>query len=234
MTGDNISCCIDFILYWLVFESCYRDMFCADYVFAFVYHAFLTVGTGLLFQKEQQQQQSIIKKEQEGHENYKSLYKEKAAVRAYAALGLSPPTSAAVSLTNKYNYTGMTMMPVIFGLMSGLVTTITLYPFDFVRGGVLRPGFQRIIAASATVPYAGTLFGVYFTLRDPHDLGSQMKCALSASTCALVAEIPFDHAKKTMMGSVRVMLGVGLLYVPFASMMLVMYDKAAIRALTSR
>jgi hypothetical protein len=34
---------------------------------------------------------------------------------------------------------------------------------------------------------------------------------------------------KAMMGSTRVVLGAGLLYVPFASVMLVMYDKAALK-----
>ena len=121
------------------------------------------------------------------------------------------------------------VIPFCVGIASGLAASATLYPFDFVRSGVLTPGLKRVMSAGSTIPYAGALYGIYFSFRDPENLGSQMKWALASSTCAIFAEIPFDHAKRSMLGSTRVMLGAGLLYVPFASLMLVMYDKAAIK-----
>merc|ERR1719189_2786327 len=126
----------------------------------------------------------------------------------------------------------MFVIPFGIGLASGLAASASLYPFDFVRSGVLKPGLRRLMSAASTVPYAGSLFGIYFCFRDPKSIKSQMKWAAGASTCAILAEIPFDHAKRTMLGSSRVMLGAGLLYVPFASLMLVMYDKAAIKLVT--
>ena len=130
---------------------------------------------------------------------------------------------------NKGGTASRFMMPICIGLASGLGASASLYPFDFVRGGVLMPGLKRIMSAGSTVPYAGTLFGIYFCFRDQNRTASQMKWAVVASSCAVLAEAPFDHAKRAMLGSTRVMLGAGLLYVPFASLMLVMYDKAAVK-----
>ena len=123
-------------------------------------------------------------------------------------------------------------IPLCFGLASGLAASTSLYPFDFVRGGVLTPGLKRIMSAGSTVPYAGVLFGMYFNFRDPNNISSQIRWAAGASTCAILAEVPFDHAKRAMLGSTRIMLGAGLLYVPFATLMLVMYDKAAVNIVT--
>eukprot|EP00729_Bicosta_minor_P003165 gene3165-31553_t len=92
--------------------------------------------------------------------------------------------------------------------------------------------FKRIVSAGSTVPYAGTLFGLYFTCRDPDSIGSQIKWAAAASSAAVMAETPFDYAKRAMLGSTRMMLGAGLLYVPFATTMLVMYDKFVIKMVT--
>merc|ERR1719273_1387906 len=119
------------------------------------------------------------------------------------------------------------VIPFGVGLASGLAASASLYPFDFVRSGVLKPGLRRLMSAASTVPYAGSLFGIYFCFRDPNSIKSQMKWAAGASTCAILAEIPFDHAKRTMLGSSRVMLGAGLLYVPFASLMLVICAKTS-------
>ena len=73
------------------------------------------------------------------------------------------------------------------------------------------------------------VFTLYSSVRDPNDTISQVKCAACSSTAAMIAEVPFDHAKRHMMGSTRVMVGAGLLYVPFATLMLVLYDKAAVK-----
>ena len=77
--------------------------------------------------------------------------------------------------------------------LSGLCASVSLFPFDFVRAGVVSGGFnnlitishisakivsledmkciqdfpgpKRFLAAGSTVPYAGALFGVYFACR---------------------------------------------------------------------
>ena len=54
----------------------------------------------------------------------------------------------------------------------------------------------------------------------------------SLDSCAALAEAPFDHAKKAMFSSRATMIGTNLLYVPFAALMLVMYDKAAYNVVT--
>ena len=69
-------------------------------------------------------------------------------------------------------------------------------------------------------------------MRDPTDISSQTRWAACSASAAVLAEIPFDHAKRQMMGSTRVMVGAGLLYVPFATIMLVLYDKAVTKYVT--
>ena len=82
------------------------------------------------------------------------------------------------------------------------------------------------MSSCSTVPYAGALFGIYFTLRDPHSTKSQFGWALGAAAGAALAEAPLDHAKQAMFSSKKIMIAANLLYVPFAALMLVMYDKA--------
>ena len=97
-----------------------------------------------------------------------------------------------------------------------------VYPFDFVR----KSQNLKFRHSLSTVPYSATFFGVYFLNRNPHDLKNQCKWALFSSFLASLAEIPFDKAKLKMMGDRRTMIFANGLYVPFSSMMLVMYDKA--------
>lgn len=188
-------------------------MFCADYVAAFVYHAIFTVGTVHLVQVRKTSSEE--------------KYSEHGLVRLTTlALGLhhqreggsreGPWLPATVALGA--------------GLLSGLAASITLFPFDFVRASAVTPGLRRILSAGSTVPYAGALFGVYFAGRQQDNTASQMRWAVGASCCAVAAEAPLDHAKRAMMGSTRLLVGANLLFVPFATMMLVMYDKAASRA----
>ena len=79
------------------------------------------------------------------------------------------------------------------------------------------------------MPYAGALYGIYFSLRDPRSTPSQVGWAVAAAAGASLSEAPFDHAKHTMFASRKVMLAANLLYVPFAALMLVMYDKAVFK-----
>ena len=194
-------------------------MFCADYIAAFVYHAIITIGSVHFFDRF----------------NDKSKNETRKAVTEFATNGLGirckryNSNTEHVRQTSHNEKTTDSVIPFYVGIASGLAASATLYPFDFVRSGVLKPGLSRIMSAGSTIPYAGALYGIYFSCRDPENLSSQMKWAGVASTCALLAEVPFDQAKRTMFGNTRLMLGAGLLYVPFASLMLVMYDKAAIK-----
>ena len=74
------------------------------------------------------------------------------------------------------------LVPGGVGLAAGSVASVTLYPFDFVREGVIKGGLrQRIVSASSTAPYAGALFGVYFSQRDPKSISSQMGWGVAAA-----------------------------------------------------
>merc|ERR1719419_1023276 len=113
-----------------------------------------------------------------------------------------------------------TATPLAAGLASGLGASLTLYPFDFVRGGVLSQSSlrHRLMSSCSAVPYAGALFGIYFTLRDPHSTKSQFGWALGAAAGAALAEAPLDHAKQAMFSSKKIMIAANLLYVPFAAL----------------
>jgi len=183
-------------------------MFCADYVAAFVYHAFFTIGSVNLIDKEDVRKdgQSLL-------------------LLVSRALGLQSRDE------KEREKAASVLVPVAVGLTSGLCASVSLFPFDFVRAGVVS-GPKRFLAAGSTVPYAGALFGVYFACRDPESTSSQLRWATAAASCAVLAEAPLDHAKRNMMGSARVVVAANLLFVPFAAMMLVMYDKAANKLVT--
>ena len=77
---------------------------------------------------------------------------------------------------------GRNLVPCAVGLTAGATASLTLYPFDFVREGVIRGGLrQRIVSASSTAPYACALFGIYFSQRDPDRISSQMGWGVVAS-----------------------------------------------------
>jgi len=236
-------------------------MFCADYVMAFVYHTLFTSGTVYLFGSNVSKKKNGAKDEIGDSKDSSVLARTnnqgiqgfllQLAVSGLGLnagipmkLGLKPKTES-YSQDQDLNYhkteaDGQSRQfrfinvahPLCFGIASGVATSLTLYPFDFVRGGVLPPGMKRILSAGSTVPYAGMLFGLYFSMRDPTDISSQTRWAACSASAAVLAEIPFDHAKRQMMGSTRVMVGAGLLYVPFATIMLVLYDKAVTKYVT--
>jgi len=113
---------------------------------------------------------------------------------------------------------------ILVGALAGLLGAAAVFPFDFVRRGVLsRATFRHSLS---TVPYAATYFGVYFSCRDPASISSQVGWAVTASVSAAAAEIPFDTTKRVLLGSRRNMLLVSSLYAPFGALMLIMYDKA--------
>eukprot|EP00756_Hemistasia_phaeocysticola_P053198 Hpha_TRINITY_DN28633_c0_g1::TRINITY_DN28633_c0_g1_i1::g.156469::m.156469 len=180
-------------------------MFCADYAAAFLFHAIVSIAPSLLPRPDHTpptpQHEVLLR-------------------WSLASMGLGGG-----------EWWWAPWAPWCTGAAAGGAAALTLYPFDFVRAGVLQPGRRRVVSACATIPYAAVLFGVYFTRRDPSDTSSQAKCALLASCCATAAEAPFDHAKRKLLGSTRVMLGAGVLYAPFAACMLMMYDRTALRLL---
>ena len=118
-------------------------------------------------------------------------------------------------------------------LFSGLLGAVSVFPFDFVRRGVIK-GRVGLSHSLSTVPYAGVFFGLYFSCRDGSNTASQCRWALIASLAAAMAEIPFDKAKLAMIGNRRTMVLVSGLYVPFGALMLVMYDKALVRMSNKR
>jgi len=123
--------------------------------------------------------------------------------------------------------------PVIVGSLSGFLGAASVFPFDFVRRGVIA-GKLSLRHGLSTVPYAGVFFGLYFSCRSRDSTSSQCGWALVSSLSACLAEIPFDKAKLSMLGSRRTMLLVSGLYVPFGALMLVMYDKAMTRVAQNR
>ena len=152
-------------------------MFCADYVMAFVYHTIFTSGTVYMLGSN-----SNGKKNREDEDKDKDLIKDgvfsvhetsdqdERGMRvtllqvAISALGLNSvvPDPLSKYKTREQSPGFNVKQPLLFGVASGLATSITLYPFDFVRGGVLQPGMKRLLSAGSTVPYAGILFGMYF------------------------------------------------------------------------
>ena len=232
-------------------------MFCADYIAAYGYHAILTVGT-LIFIKRRASEESTVQNNMNSTNNQKLQHHKdidkiwnfsemsKQIIR-YATFGLGLDDLYNNSLDNllknknnsranvielkKTSVTSTTssLIPVVVGMLSGLASSITLYPFDFVRSGVLQPGLKRIISSGSTIPYAGVMFGIYFSNRDPNCTKSQFKWAFGSCSCSLLAEVPFDFAKRKMFGSTKLFLGAGFMYVPFAACILLMYDKAAIK-----
>ena len=214
-------------------------MFCADYIAAFVYHAIITIGSVHFFDRfydKSEESANLLGDYNNGQESSISdILKARIVISGLAINGLGIKCKIHSTNTEHGRQTPPiekstgSVIPFCVGIASGLAASATLYPFDFVRSGVLKPGLSRIMSAGSTIPYAGALYGIYFSCRDPEKLSSQIKWAGVASTSALLAEVPFDQAKRTMFGNTRLMLGAGLLYVPFASLMLVMYDKAAIK-----
>jgi len=116
----------------------------------------------------------------------------------------------------------------LIGSLAGLFGASAVFPFDFVRRGVIQ-GKVKLRHGMSTVPYAGVFFGLYFSCRNSNSTSSQFGWAFASAFGAALAEIPFDKAKLAMLGSRRTMVFVSGLYVPFGALMLVMYDKALLR-----
>ena len=119
-------------------------------------------------------------------------------------------------------------MLIFQGATSGLAAALAVAPFDFVRRGISTSSSSVI--GYSTIFYAGAFFGVYFPNRRPDSLSSQCCWALISAASAALAELPFDKAKRALMGgSTKTLLAANALYIPFGALILVMYDKAILK-----
>jgi len=68
------------------------------------------------------------------------------------------------------------------GSVSGFFGSLAVYPFDFVRKGVVvndkTSNSLKVLHRFSSVPYAAVYFGLYFQQRDPNSLKSQSFWAL--------------------------------------------------------
>jgi hypothetical protein len=180
-------------------------MFCADYLASFVFHAGLTAGVTVAFSPSSS---SVMM----------------AWIRAATGLRNAPADLS----------TGAPALPFVCGAAAGLCGGLAVFRFDFVRAAVTpadMPLERQLLRNLSSVPYSVAFYGIYFSLRTPGDIKSQAGWALVSSTCSVLAEAPFDHAKRTLFGNRRLMLGANCLYAPFAAMMLVGYDNALTRTI---
>jgi hypothetical protein len=188
-------------------------MFCADYIASFIFHAGFTAGLAHLL---------IGKGSTAGATTYSTTIVD--WVRASTGLqqGAAPPGEDDARRVH-----AAPAMPFVFGAAAGLCGGIAVFPFDFVRAAVTPAGMpwgRQLLRNLSSVPYSAAFFGVYFAGRTPRDIKSQAGWALLASSCAVLAEAPFDQAKRALFQNRRLMLGANALYAPFAAMMLVGYD----------
>ena len=124
--------------------------------------------------------------------------------------------------------------PVVFGSLAGFLGASALFPFDFVRKSLAPTGTSNRVlymTSLSSVAYSTPFFGLYFCARDPTSLKSQSIWALISANVAMLSELPFDHAKRTLFKSRPAHIAANMLYTPFAAMMLLLYDKGLQRRL---
>ena len=150
--------------------------------------------------------------------------------------------TCAVSMSSEDNKNAKTMVglpcenvsPVVFGSLAGFLGATALFPFDFVRQSLAPPGTSNrvlYLTGLSSVAYATPFFGLYFCARDPTSLKSQSIWALISANVAMVSELPFDHAKRTLFKTRSAHIAANFMYTPFAAMMLLLYDKGLQRRL---
>jgi len=188
-------------------------MFCADYVAAFVAHALATVGVASLTRRAT------------------TAKAQNTPAAATARESTASPLVAGVLGLGRNDV----VLPFAWGGLAGLAGACAVFPFDFVRAGVAPAGTSTAAlfrGSLSTVPYSAVFFGVYFSGRRAHDdgPGARAAWALAAGALAVAAEAPFDRAKRALFGSRAVQLGANALFVPFAAVLLVLYDGALVRS----
>lgn len=189
-------------------------MFCADYVASFVVHTALTL---LLLRNRAKDAGGKQNDFREKNSDSTARLWARAAVGCNHRHDMSPNTQLLVCV------------PFLHGGVAGLGGALAIAPLDFVRQGMSSSNTMlgKMRMGMSTVPYSAAFFGIYFSARTPDDLSSQVKWACGAAGSAVLAEAPFDKTKRILFGgSNKMLIGANLLYVPFAAMMLIMYDKA--------
>lgn len=180
-----------------------RRMFCSDYILSFFFHAVMTYSV------------------------WDTTIRNAIIGRGLSQSHKHAPNNAPQFMTYS--------APFVFGGLAGGAAALVTFPMDFVRRSVLpvKSEFKFFLGSLSTVPYSSVFFGLYFCMRDPGDVRSQARWASVSSVFGCAAELPFDKAKHAMFhGNRRTQLIVNMLYAPFASMMLIMYDKSLSKHLT--
>ena len=106
------------------------EMFCADYIAAFIYHGLFTVGgtqLAVLSSSGRIADYMLIRQ----LTALDSKHVNQLMTNVLAGLGIHYDGSKCVKASS------YSLAPLAFGVASGLAASVTLYPFDFVRGGVL-------------------------------------------------------------------------------------------------
>ena len=126
------------------------------------------------------------------------------------------------------------LSPIVFGSLAGFLGSTILFPFDFVRQSLVPTGTSNRIlyfTSLSSVAYSAPFFGLYFCARDPRSLKSQSIWAFVSANVAMISELPFDRAKRTLFKSRPAHIAANFMYTPFAAMMLLLYDKGLQRRL---
>ena len=175
-------------------------MFCADYISAYIFHAAFALGSSKKFGLDFR---DVV--EQYRHELLFCLWR------------IFMETEGLWLLYNfQSNFRPFTHIAA--GAASGFLGACSVYPFDFVRRGVLvnvKPSLKHSLSTVShsseilvhfytlrnwkdlffKVPYAAVYFGLYFNMRDPKSTKSQCFWAGSSALLAALAEIPFDKVR---------------------------------------
>ena len=149
-------------------------MFCADYIAAYIFHGLLTVGSAqaaasLTASASVDSTSSGDRGKRHENELVDPKTFDWLLRLAVSALGLQDNT-----ITHIGGFPP-TVTPLLVGVGSGVGASLTLYPFDFVRGGVLTGSSlrQRYIL---NVRPGKIFFGQ--KLPAPHGTLGQKECAL--------------------------------------------------------
>ena len=120
------------------------------------------------------------------------------------------------------------------GLLIALIIITLMYVglcYSIAEMSPALPHAGGRLAGLSTMVYSTVLFGTYFAFRARDDLNSRVRWAAGASAAAALAEVPLDRSKSALFGSRRIHTATSILFVPFAAVMLLMYDTAVCKTL---
>ena len=108
------------------------------------------------------------------------------------------------------------------GGLAGFGSAVVLYPFDFVRKTSVAASTGSF--AFSSIPYTAVYLGLYFSCRDPDSATSRAGWAITATTAATAAELPFDKAKLAIAGSGGRAAAMAAARVPLGALLLFAFD----------